>query len=491
MFKVLSDKVEISNKLPERARRFEVLKRILLGSIYDVQSYQFHEERDFQKRTIPLKDRAPSVDVGLGLIRNTVDTSISFVFGEGRWPDIDLDDQTLRDQMLDFIKESNLFIIMQDAMFWGSLGSSAIHLFVSKNNRCHFKVYCTQFLTPKWQADEPDTLESITEKYIVKGAELLEMDYNIPADKVNHDYWFQRIWDANNETWYLPWPVNAIPGDPGPRIDTKRSVTHSLGFVPWVWLKNLKGGDTIDGASTFQGAIKTVIEIDYLISQGDRGLRYMSDPTLVLINPIAPNEDIFKSAASAIVMGKDGHAEILEMKGGGHSVLLDQVRTLREAALEAMCGNRGTPEKMHATQSGTALEHLWMPMVFQAGDLRNAYGEKGLLQLLNMVMKIGADRQLMIMGKLIQRISKNQPIALRWGRYFEPTLTDLQMQATTLAQLKDGGMMSRETCVKVLATEYSIENVKAEIALIEAGEALEDAREIKVAAAVQIKGNRN
>ncbi len=491
MFKLLASKVKLSDKLPARAQKFEVLKRILCGTIYDVQQHPFYEERDYQRKIIPLKDRAPSVDVGIGLIRNTVDTSISFVFGEGRWPDLDCDDQTLRDQILDFIKETNLFETMQNAMFWGSLGSAAIHLFVSQNNRVHFKTYCTQYLTPKWQDDEPDTLESITEKYIVKGVDLQALGYNIDFATLNHDYWFQRIWDANSEIWYLPWPVNAVPSDPGPRIDSKRSVTHNLGFVPWVWLKNLKGGDEIDGASTFQGAIKTCIEIDYLISQGDRGLKYMSDPTLVIVNPVAPNEDIFKSAASAIVLGKDGKAEILEMKGGGHGVLLEQVKTLREAALEAMCGNRGTPEKMHATQSGSALEHLYMPLVFMSGDLRNSYGEKGLLQLLNMVMKIGADRQLCIMGKLIPKIPRNQPIALRWGRYFEPTLTDLQQQATTLSQLKDAGLMSRETAVKVLASEYSVENVQAEIALIIAGENLEDAREIKVQAAVQVKGDRN
>jgi hypothetical protein len=492
MYKVLSDKVRLSDKLPERARRFEILKRILLGTIYDCQTYQFHEERDQAKKPIPLKDRAPAVDVGLGLVRNTIDTSISFVFGEGRYPEIDCDDQILRDQILDFMKETNLFEIMQNAMFWGSLGSAGIHLFASKNNRIHFKVYCTQYLTPKWQADEPDRLESITEKYIVKGSDLLEMGYRIDPLTLNHDYWFQRIWNDNSEIWYFPWPVANVKGEPiVPQIDESRSVNHYLGFVPWVWLKNLKGGDDIDGASTFQGAIKTCIEIDYLISQGDRGLKYMSDPTLVIINPMSTNEEIFKSASSAIVLGKDGKAEILEMKGGGHSVLLDQVRTLREAALEAMCGNRGTPEKMHATQSGTALEHLWMPMVMMAGDLRNNYGEKGLLQLLNMVMQIGADRQLCIMGKLINKIPRNQPIALRWGRYFEPTLTDLQQQATTLAQLKDSGLMSRETAIKVLSSEYSVENVEAELVLIKAGEDLEDAREIHVAAAVQIKGNRN
>ena len=71
-----------------------------------------------------------------------------------------------------------------------------------------------------------------------------------------------------------------------PIIDTARSVSHKLGAVPIVWIKNLPGlpttGDSADGACTFAAAMHTQVEIDYQLSQAGRGLKYSSDPTLLL-----------------------------------------------------------------------------------------------------------------------------------------------------------------------------------------------------------------
>jgi hypothetical protein len=62
--------------------------------------------------------------------------------------------------------------------------------------------------------------------------------------------------------------------------DDDRSMSHRLGFVPMVWIRNLPGGRGVDGACTFRAAIETGIEIDYQLSQAGRGLKYSSDPTL-------------------------------------------------------------------------------------------------------------------------------------------------------------------------------------------------------------------
>ena len=45
---------------------------------------------------------------------------------------------------------------------------------------------------------------------------------------------------------------------PEPAVeDAARTVRHGLGFVPIVWIRNLPGGDEIDGACTFRPAIVT------------------------------------------------------------------------------------------------------------------------------------------------------------------------------------------------------------------------------------------
>jgi len=83
-------------------------------------------------------------------------------------------------------------------------------------------------------------------------------------------------------------------------IDLNRTVSHGLGFVPVVWIRNLPGysstGDPNDGMCTFRAAIDTQIEIDYQLSQAGRGLKYSSDPTLLLKEPLGADSDIIKGA---------------------------------------------------------------------------------------------------------------------------------------------------------------------------------------------------
>jgi hypothetical protein len=53
-----------------------------------------------------------------------------------------------------------------------------------------------------------------------------------------------------------------------------------------VWIKDLPGGDAIDGTSTLtQETIETVIQIDYQLSQCGRGLKYSQDPLLLIKEP--------------------------------------------------------------------------------------------------------------------------------------------------------------------------------------------------------------
>ena len=142
---------------------------------------------------------------------------------------------------------------------------------------------------------EPNSLLAVTERYKVSGLQLVGNGYEILEPGV--DYWFQRSWDTDSETWYVPTTVSdGPPTDP----DTARTVRHGLGFVPIVWIRNLPGysstGDPSDGTCTFRSAIETQIEIDYQLSQAGRGLKYSSDPTLLLKEPIGADTDIIKGA---------------------------------------------------------------------------------------------------------------------------------------------------------------------------------------------------
>src|ERR1700691_1870063 len=131
-------------------------------------------------------------------------------------------------------------------------------------------------------------------------------------------------------------------------VDEARSVPPALGFVRCVWIRNLPGasasGDPVDGACTFRAAIETQIEIDYQLSQAGRGLKYSSDPTLLIKEPAASDGQLIRGGGNALVVSEKGDAKLLEIGGTAANAVIDYVRTLREFALEGVHGNRANAD---------------------------------------------------------------------------------------------------------------------------------------------------
>src|SRR6201999_3016559 len=188
-------------------------------------------------------------------------------------------------------------------------------------------------------------------------------------------------------------------------VDLERSVSHKLGAVPIVWIKNLPGrpwtGDPNDGACTFAAAMHTQVEIDYQLSQVGRGLKYSGDPTLVLKDPALPDGDIVKGAGNALIVSEKGDARLLEIGGTASAAVIEYVRTLRELALESIHGNRASPDKVAAAQSGRALERLNQGLIWLADNLRTSYGEVGLLQLARLIVRASQIYSLVVFGEPI------------------------------------------------------------------------------------------
>jgi hypothetical protein len=237
-----------------------------------------------------------------------------------------------------------------------------------------------------------------------------------------------------------------------------------------VWVKNLPCGENdIDGAPTFHDeAIDTQIEADYLLSQGGRGLKYQSDPTLHIKEPAFGNTGaVVKGAANAITTDAEGDAKLLEINGTAAAAVMDWVKALREIALEGMGGNRSNADKLSAAQSGRAMELMNQSLIWLADKLRISYGEGALLELLCMIVRASSKIPLKTKrGDAIDKMSEKEPISLRWPAWYPPTYADKATQATTLDELRGGGLLSQQTAVKTIADSYDIEDVEKELAAI-------------------------
>lgn len=460
MFDTLCDLTPRDNDYPDRVGKLTILNRVLDGTLYDVLPYHFHEERSEAGEYIPLRQRRPSVRYPL--CRIVVEDSVALLFSEGHFPTIDSPDRAIRAVFANIAKETRLNLTMTDAAMRGATGSVALLLRVLLG-RIFVDVLDTIYLTPRWDPTAPDTLARVDERYKVSGADLRKNGYDI-AD-LDAQYWFARCWDTESETWFLPTPVGStLP----PTIDDTRTVSHRLGAVPIVWIRNLPGqsttGDSADGSCTFFAAMHSQVEIDYQLSQVGRGLKYSSDPTLLLKDPALPDGALIKGAGNALIVSEKGDARLLEIGGTASAAVIDYVRTLRELALESIHGNRASPERITSAQSGRALELLNQGLIWLADNLRTSYGETGLLQLARLIVRASHVYTLVVFGQEIGALDPAVRLSLKWPRWYPTTADDRQKDVQSLISLVTAGCISRETALKVIAGCYDMEYIEDGIA---------------------------
>ena len=472
--------------LPARAGRLLALTAVLEGRQYDHVPTAFSDEINGAGEYIPLSKRRPSVRAGL--CRTVVDDSVSLLASEGHLPVVHATEKATSAAIAAWMKERRIGEMLADAATRGSVGSVAL-LFRVLKSKPFVSVLSTAFLTPTWNPEDPETLLRVTERYKVKGSDLRNQGYDIPPDAANEAFWFQRSWDSMEECWFQPLAVRAAKDGMEVVQDEKRSVTHGLGFLPIIWIRNLPGGDDVDGACTFEAAISTSIEVDYLLSQAGRGLKYASDPRLVIRDPGGQDRPLTGGAANAIVLSApDAEASFLEINGTASTAVLEHVRYLRGVALEATHGNRADHDRLAAAQSGRAMELMCQGLVWLADRLRTSYGEGALLSLCRMLCaassKVGGG--LLIGGERISHLS-DEGLALQWPAWFAPTAADQAANASTLAALTSSGIVSRATATRVVAPSLDIEDLAAERALIATETAESDARVQALAAQVQAK----
>jgi hypothetical protein len=455
MFDTLCDLVPRDSDYPDRVGKLTILNRVLNGKLYDALPFHFHEERTESGEYIPLRQRRPSIRYPL--CRIVVEDSVSLLFSEGHFPTIDSPDHAVRSTLANIVKETRLNLVMTEAAMRGATGSVALLLRVLKS-RIFVDVLDTTYLTPTWDPSEPDTLARVDERYKVSGSDLRRNGYSI--DDPAGQFWFSRCWDKHGEIWFEPIPVGS---DSPPNVDTARSVSHKLGAVPVVWIKNLPGfpatGDVADGACTFAAAMHTQVEIDYQLSQVGRGLKYSSDPTLLLKDPALPDGELIKGAGNALIVSEKGDARLLEIGGTASAAVIEYVRTLRELALESIHGNRASPDKVAAAQSGRALELLNQGLIWLADNLRTSYGEVGLLQLARLIVRASQIYPLVVFGERIEPMDVGAALALKWPRWYPMTADDRQRDVQSLTSLVAAGCISRETALKAIAACYDIEHV--------------------------------
>ena len=293
-------------------------------------------------------------------------------------------------------------------------------------------------------------MAAVVERYKVPGADLAALGYEVAEPQAV--YWFMRRWDAEHETWFVPQPVSDRRGAV---VDTARSVRHGLGFVPIVWIRNLPGGIEPDGACTFRAAIESSIEIDYQLSQAGRGLKYSSDPTLLIKEPAGLEGDIVRGAGNALVVSEKGDARLLEIGGtaAGGGARLCAVAAGAGAGRGARQPGRRQPAECSGVGPGAGDDEPGAGLVGgqPAGQLRRGRVAAAVPDDPAGGGTVSGD------GRRVRRsaaLDAGAPLRLVWPPWYPSGSEDRARDAATLLRLAEAEKISPEVVRRWLEAEW-------------------------------------
>lgn len=380
---------------------------------------------------------------------------VGLLFGEDHRPLIIAKDQEpTTDWVAAFIKDTSFWLVMMDAVWRGSVGSSVVVLRVLGKTkteieddgvtetrkpigpgRYFFEVWPAEECSPVFDRESPDDLESLSRTFFLSEDSLRAQGYDVDtisafwdtkkngwrtraraktseqvSTGANQDWTLRVVLDDAKETWYQPVPRYIYERNSWKEsdwiVDDKRSFTHELLEVPAQWVRPLPiNADELypDGQCIFEPVIDFQFRIDRTLSQTGRAFDYAGDPQLARIkaagsqaaagafgDPLA----VGGTASDVVDSPVGGDLKFIEIQGDGLAVAIDSyIRSLREIAREAGAMSRISSDSKagsSAPLSAVAMKMLNFAQLVLCGILRQTCGEHAGGRLIRLAMRMAA-----------------------------------------------------------------------------------------------------
>lgn len=441
---------------------------------------------------IPLRSRRPSSPYRLA--RVIVNAFTNMVFGEGRFPTLRVDGDTdTQDFVQTLVRMMNMPVRMIGARnIGGSVGTVGLsYCYVEGKPR--LEVHNGKNLFVHEWVDRTQCLpRHVTELF------QLPRDEWDPQKRryVRNTYWYRRDWTPNVDVLFEP--VLDEPGkDPIWVPDLQRSEQHNDGQTHFAWIQN-RPSDDVDGLPDYEGLYEGFDTIDLLLSVITRGATLNLDPTLKLkMDPDIVNRmGVKKGSDNALVTGKDGDADYLELDGGSIEAGIKLFEAKRRAMLEVAQCVIPNPDEITANgTSSVAMKMLYAPMIGTCDLLREQYA-RGIVQVLEPLVTVArmasrssvttfddqgqpqdVERHVMLPPRVerepqldgdgnptgeenIKQVERTPgeggEIEPQWGPYFMPTPTDQSNTVTTLSTaVGNQPIMSTQTATEILMQAFN------------------------------------
>jgi len=424
--------------------------------------------------TLPIKFRKPTAPYALCKV--VVDRFTGLLFSERHHPEIRVDgDPDTEDFLQAIARVGRLWPQMIMARtYGGAMGTVGIG-FQFVNGKIEFEVHDPRWCKAVFIDRARLKLRSLEKRYMYPVDELDESK----TKYVTNWYWHRRI--ISDESDVLFKPVSVGDGTE-PAWEEDKVVNHGFGFCPVVWIQNTPVQDDIDGDPDCLGGYDTLEAIDALMSQSNKGVVANCDPTLVLVTK-AEMSEIRKGSDNAIKL-PEGSANYIEIAGSGPRSAMELAKEFRKNFLEVVQCVLEHPDVSNRT--ATEIERVYSSMIAKADVMREQYGEKGIQDLLEMVVAAvpkvqggGIDEEtgLRVRGVidlpprkmiletgeevLVQReLGHGGIVKLQWPKYFEPMLSDVELATRSAIAAKAGHLIDQEHAVKYVAEHYNVKDVQ-------------------------------
>lgn len=332
------------------------------------------------------------------------------------------------------------------------------------------------------------------------------------------EFYYCRYWDQEREILWDPIPREQAEAKNW--FDwPKKEVEHDFGFCPVYWIQNLPDDDEADGVSDFHGLCDKFDAMNRVLSSASKGTIANMDPTVVIKDDRAKNQGAVHTGSGQALWSKGG-ADMLEIKGDSMRAGLELFKQLRSVALEEAEVVIPEPEKIASqAQSAAAMRMVYQPMLVKCDDLREQWGDMGIVPLLTDMLRAskliigrgeGGPIERTVDGRTVQvnptvllpdRVEYDKPdgddddpsaleprlvprtpgeredITVIWPPYFPATAVDLEKKVLATTKASGGKpVISERTAVAHLADDFNVSDVDGELAEIRADRenALED-----------------
>lgn len=253
----------------------------------------------------------------------------------------------------------------------------------------------------------------------------------------------------------------AILDDQKPVWVISSAYEHKLGFVPFEWIQN--DGNCADtyGYADLDQELDNLDCLDAIMSQAFRGTLYNSDPTLVLglMGKDAPNSIETGSGVALVLdptMKED--AKLLEMNGTGPKTGLDIEERIRKTILrDVRCV---LPEELVNANTASEIQARIQAMIDRVDRLRENW-ETHVLNLMEMMIKVlnmtnengvtTASSVPWLRG--VEIPTAEVMFELQWPALSEIDEHKIQAKVSAYVSAIVGGIMSRETAVKLISSD--------------------------------------